>query len=373
MALLDRLGEGKIAFIDQSLIKSMPGIKGGEEWIPVIDRSKMLELGYKPSEIKPILELLPDDLVELENLVDFVDQMGREWKVIDIDTVKNTYVYSVTDQTGISTRVEIPLRKAESHSVQIKILKKDGKAFHSVELEFLDVNAVDQSRWRDAVEKLIQSSTENLVTVMKKVKIQETKTGALGHVKADGNVFEPVIYVNKTEMASQYGLSNELLDQLGGGILKNAALNSDSFARTSPLAMLRHEFGHLLQRNKVGMTPDRIEIWENIVAQDKARSGGQVSKYGSTDLEEDFAETVALYLQNPNSKGAKELYPARFRFLDELYKNDPDLTGKTVRLLREANFQTAKKLGWVTEIESGVFLKMGSAYYYSEALKKPYP
>lgn len=368
-AFLERISEGKIAFIAKNQIKPLSKILGPDELIAVIDRKKLLDLGYKPNQIKPILELLPEDLAELENLVDFVDQMGRSWTVVDIDTVKNAYVYSVTDKSGVSALVEIPLQRVESHIAKIKILKKDGSALHDIDLEFVNVNSTDQARWQKAVEKLIQSSTEDLVNVIKKVRIQESKNDLLGHVISDGDAFEPVIYVNKVDLTSQYGLSNKVLDKLGGSILKETPKNVD----TSALGVLRHEFGHLLQRNKIGMTAEKLKTWESIAAKDKSLGGGQVSRYGSTHIEEDFAETVALYLQNPNSNSVREVYANRFQYLDELFKNEPDLLGKTAGLLRNASYQTAEQLGWVTKIDGGVFLKMGSAYYYAEESKALLP
>ena len=55
--------------------------------------------------------------------------------------------------------------------------------------------------------------------------------------------------------------------------------------------------------------------WENIINQD---AGNRVSEYAKNHLREDFADTVALYVKDPNK--LKKDFPNRFDFMEKWLK-----------------------------------------------------
>lgn len=83
------------------------------------------------------------------------------------------------------------------------------------------------------------------------------------------------------------------------------------------LSTLRHEVGHLIAYYKYGTaTPD--QKWRDAVLADYA----SVSDYDDTSIEEDFAETVALYLRTHGGlyyPRTSRRFVHRFKILDEIF------------------------------------------------------
>lgn len=109
----------------------------------------------------------------------------------------------------------------------------------------------------------------------------------------------------------------------GGVFLRNYKLDHD---------LLRHEFGHMLAAQVFNsMTPPAA--WKEAIKLDKA----SVSKYGDTMIEEDFAETVELYLrlEAENNLGDKRWlkYKNRFAELDQIFHNDPQKHYRVARTI----------------------------------------
>ena len=75
------------------------------------------------------------------------------------------------------------------------------------------------------------------------------------------------------------------------------------------------------------MSPDGN--YEAALQADAALTGqaGHVTAYAKTDLREEFAETVAAYLESDGgmlNPALREKYPHRFRYLDNIFKANPD-------------------------------------------------
>jgi hypothetical protein len=82
-------------------------------------------------------------------------------------------------------------------------------------------------------------------------------------------------------------------------------------------AMLSHETAHLLAADRFKANPALQKKWEAAIRADNHR----VSDYSTTSLQEDVAETVALYYQvkgTPEEAALKRDFPNRDALIKEL-------------------------------------------------------
>jgi hypothetical protein len=82
-------------------------------------------------------------------------------------------------------------------------------------------------------------------------------------------------------------------------------------------AMLSHEAAHLLAADQFKAHPALVKKWEAAITDDNHR----VSNYAATSLQEDVAETVALYYQvkgTPDEAVMKRDFPNRYAAVREL-------------------------------------------------------
>jgi hypothetical protein len=78
-----------------------------------------------------------------------------------------------------------------------------------------------------------------------------------------------------------------------------------------------HEFGHLVSFEAERSSPDFWQRWRAAMASD----GNAVSRYGTTNELEDFAETYVLYLSGGRTDAAiRARYPARLGIMDTLFQ-----------------------------------------------------
>jgi hypothetical protein len=88
-----------------------------------------------------------------------------------------------------------------------------------------------------------------------------------------------------------------------------------------------HEHAHVIAGqiyNNKSMLPDGT--WQHAVQKDM-QQGGSVTGYAQVDSAEDFAETVALYLESDGGlldPTLRERYPHRFEALDQIFTTNPD-------------------------------------------------
>ena len=80
---------------------------------------------------------------------------------------------------------------------------------------------------------------------------------------------------------------------------------------------LRHECGH--NTDWVLSEISKSDIWKKAVEYDKIKNGGitTVTKYGECSEEEDFADSVKLFLEAP--EGFKKNFPARYAIMQQIF------------------------------------------------------
>jgi hypothetical protein len=98
-------------------------------------------------------------------------------------------------------------------------------------------------------------------------------------------------------------------------------------------ASLIHETGHTLSKQNMGEGDGGFlgNMWRDITGQQKwsdweaaaKKDGVSVSKYAKNSHDEDFAETLTLYMKvkgTPQEAEIRAIMPERFKFLDEMLK-----------------------------------------------------
>jgi hypothetical protein len=82
-------------------------------------------------------------------------------------------------------------------------------------------------------------------------------------------------------------------------------------------AILSHEAAHLLAADRFSAKRELVQTWQKAMDADNHR----VSDYATTSLQEDVAETVALYYQvkgTPDEAVMKRDFPNRYAAVREL-------------------------------------------------------
>ena len=141
------------------------------------------------------------------------------------------------------------------------------------------------------------------------------------------NLNEVVIYdtacPSNMIFAEKYGIDgfNALADTDGSTIKLYATTEVDDMT-------LSHEYAHLIANELVKNNPNVSNEWINAMNADNA----YVNEYAKTSVEEDFAESVAAYIENP-SEFIKN-FPNRAAFIQEYVdssgKVDINKTGKSI-------------------------------------------
>ena len=80
---------------------------------------------------------------------------------------------------------------------------------------------------------------------------------------------------------------------------------------------LHHECGH--NTDRVLSKISESDIWKKAVEYDKIKSGGitAVTKYGKCSVSEDFADSVKLFIKDP--EGFKKNFPARYAIMRQIF------------------------------------------------------
>ena len=87
-----------------------------------------------------------------------------------------------------------------------------------------------------------------------------------------------------------------------------------------------HEIGHAYVKNLFSQQ-ELFPRWKLAVIQD----GDFITDYARTNLDEDFAETIAFYIQTNGGLTKERLrlkFKNRFEILDEIFINSPELSKK---------------------------------------------